>query len=77
MRRRTAFNMLADMRYNARKAAVWTALKGGEVINADIDGKRQEATVLEHLGPEIRVRTPSGAVRIVRQQAFHGIRRPM
>ncbi len=77
MRRRTAFNMLADMRYNARKAAVWTSLKCGETIIADIDGARQEATVLEHLGPEIRVRTEDGAEHIVRQQAFHGIRRKM
>lgn len=72
--RREMFNAAADARYRRRKAEVWASLQPGEIIIADVSGSRLAVTVLEHLGPEIRVALEDGSESLVRRQAFHGIR---
>jgi hypothetical protein len=70
--RRQAFNAEADAIYRQRKRETFAGLRPGDVITADIGGKRVSATVLGQLSPDVLVQTEDGAEHLINGYQFGG-----
>lgn len=63
--RREIFNRAADAAYERRRREAWNALRPGDRITAQINGRRRVVTVVQRESPDIRVRTGDGEERLI------------